>query len=86
MCVKEKMQNCVDWIRIVLYLIGFVASVIICISSIITIPEKINNHESRISTVEKDLNEIKINTVAKLTSLQEDVRLIKEVLLKQDRR
>lgn len=86
MCVKEKMQNCVDWIRIVLYLIGFVASVIICISSIITIPEKINNHESRISTVEKDLNEIKINTVAKLTSLQEDVRLIKEVLLKQNRR
>lgn len=86
MCVKEKMQNCVDWIKIVLYLIGFVASVIICISSIITIPEKINNHESRISTVEKDLNEIKINTVAKLTSLQEDVRLIKEVLLKQGRR
>lgn len=85
-CSKENMQNCVDWIKIVLYLIGFVASAIICISSIITIPEKINNHETRISTVEKDINTIKIDTVAKLTSLQEDVRLIKEVLLKQDRR
>lgn len=83
MCVKDKLQNCVDWIKIGIYLIGIVASAIICISSIITIPEKINNHESRISTVEKDLNEIKINTVAKLTSLQEDVRLIKEVLLKR---
>ena len=83
--VKEKMQNCVDWIKIGIYLIGLTASAIICISSIITIPEKINNHESRITIVEKDLNTIKIDTVAKLTSLQEDVRLIKEVLLK-DRR
>ena len=82
MCVKDKLQNCVDWIKISLYLIGFVASAIICISSIITLPEKINNHETRITTVEKDINSIKIDTVAKLTSLQEDVRLIKEVLLK----
>lgn len=83
MCVKDKLQNYCDWIKIFIYLIGISSSVIICVSSIITIPEKINNHESRISTIEKDLNEIKINTVAKLTSLQEDVRLIKEVLLKR---
>ena len=83
MCVKEKMQNCVDWIKIGVYLIGFVTSVIICVSSIITLPDKINNHETRLTTVEKELNSVRIDTVAKLTSLQEDVRLIKEVLLKQ---
>ena len=86
MCAKEKLEGICSWIKIVLYLIGFVASAIICISSIITIPEKINNHETRIATVEKDVNDIKINTNAKLSSLQEDVRLIKEVLLKQGRR
>ena len=84
MCgVKERLQGYVDWIKIGVYLIGIVASAIICISSIITLPDKINNHEIRIMKVEKDLNEIKIDTVAKLTSLQEDVRLIKEVLLKR---
>ena len=80
---KAKLQNCVDWIKIGVYLIGVVASAIIVISSIITMPEKLNNHEIRILKVEKDLNEIKIDTVSKLTSLQEDVRLIKEVLLKR---
>ena len=84
MCgMKDRLQNCVDWIKIGVYLIGFVASVIICISSIITMPDKLNNHEIRILKVEKDINEIKIDTVAKLTSLQEDVRLIKEVLIKR---
>ena len=83
MCVKNKLENVCGWIRIVLYLMGFVASAVICIASIITIPEKISNHETRISHVEKDLTEIKINTVSKLSSLQEDVRLIKEVLLKR---
>ena len=80
---KEKLQNCVDWIKLGIFLIGTVASAIIVISSFITMPEKLNNHEIRILKVEKDLNEIKIDTVAKLTSLQEDVRLIKEVLLKK---
>ena len=83
MCVKDKLQNYCDWIKIFIYLIGVSASVIICVSSIITMPEKINNHETRIQQVEKNINEIKIDTVAKLTSLQEDVRLIKEVLLKR---
>lgn len=81
--VKDKLQNCVDWIKIGVYLFGVATVLIISIKSIVTMPEKLNNHETRITTVERDLNSIKIDTVAKLTSLQEDVRLIKEVLLKQ---
>lgn len=83
MCVKDKLQNYCDWIKIFIYLVGISSSIIICVSSIVTMPEKINNHETRIQQVEKNINEIKIDTVAKLTSLQEDVRLIKEVLLKR---
>ena len=83
MYVKDRLENVCGWIKIILYLMGFVASAVICISNIITIPERISNHETRISHVEKDLTEIKINTVSKLSSLQEDVRLIKEVLLKR---
>jgi hypothetical protein len=82
MCVKDKLNNVVDWIKISVYIMGFVATAIICLSTIITIPEKINNHEKRLLVVEKDVNEIKIETVSKLISLQEDVRIIKEALIK----
>lgn len=84
MCViKDKLKNACEWIKIFVYLIGISSAFIICLSSIITIPNRVNDHEVRISKVEKDINDIKIETVAKLTSLQEDVRLIKEVLIKR---
>ena len=86
MCIKKKLQEYCDWIKIFMYLIGISASIIICVSSIITMPDKINNHEVRISHVEKEMTEMKIDTITKLTSLQDDVRLIKEVLIRGNRR
>lgn len=81
MYLNEKVKNVVNISKVAFYLMGLASTLIICIANIITIPEKISNHEKRLTIVEKSLNDVKIETVAKLTSLQEDVRIIKEALI-----
>ena len=81
MCVKDKLKNAVDWIKISIYLMGFIVSAVICISSIITIPEKIQNHEERIAIIEHQTNDLKIEYTHKLSAIQEDIRIIKQALI-----
>ena len=81
--IKDKLKEYCEWVKIFIFIGGLVGTVAIYISSIITIPNQVNNHEQRISKIEKDVNDIKIETISKLSSLQYDVRLIKEVLLKR---
>lgn len=84
MCMKDKLKNAVDWIKISIYLMGFIASAIICISSIITIPEKIRNHEERLLIIEKQENDLKVAYIEykhQLSAIQEDLKIIKQALI-----